>query len=74
MKFTLAIAALVATTSATWWANIPQTSLVSLKVEESMPLDEMFKEIDTNGDKSLTMEEVTDAIRGFAAEHDFKLP
>jgi Ca2+-binding EF-hand superfamily protein len=74
MKFTLAIAALVASASATWWTVVPTNSLVGLGVETQMPLDEMFKEIDSNGDGALTIEEVNKAIEDFAAAHDYKLP
>jgi Ca2+-binding EF-hand superfamily protein len=39
-----------------------------------MPLDQMFKDIDTNGDKKLSLDEVYEAIEGFAHDHDMKLP
>ena len=76
MKFTLAIAALVASTNAvgSWWIAAPTNSLVGLAVETEMPLDEMFKEMDTNGNGALSLKEVTTAIESFAEAHDYKLP
>merc|ERR1712086_1248032 len=76
MKFTLAIAALVASTNAvgSWWIAAPTNSLVGLAVETEMPLDEMFKEMDTNGNGALSLKEVTTAIESFAKAHDHKLP
>ena len=57
MKFTLAIAALVASTNAvgSWWIAAPPNSLVGLAVETELPLDEMFKEMDTNGNGALSL-------------------
>lgn len=76
MKFTLAIAALVASTNAvgSWWIAAPTNSLVGLAVETEMPLDEMFKEMDTNGNGALSLKEVTTAIESLAKAHDHKLP
>ena len=76
MKFTLAIAALVASTSAvgTWWTNTPQTSLVGLKVKESIDLEEILKEIDTDGSGDLSLDEVNNAIVHFAKEEGIELP
>jgi|TARA_B110000977_G_C10976362_1_gene454369 Ca2+-binding EF-hand superfamily protein len=76
MKFTLAIAALVASTSAvgTWWTNTPQTSLVALKVSEGMNLEKILKEIDTDNSGDLDLKEVNAAIAAFAKEEGFELP
>ena len=76
MKFTLAIAALISTTSAvgTWWIVEPTSSLLGLAAETQMPMDEMFKEMDTNGDGALSLVEVNAAIEAFAKAHDYKLP
>jgi len=58
MKF-FAYAALVASTSAISLRSMP---FQQQQVQVTMPLDEMFKAIDTNGDGALTMDEIMTAL------------
>ena len=80
MKFTLAIAALVASTSAvsTWWTTAPNTSLVGVdKFLNFKPFIKQFifdKAVDYNGDGHLTCTEIQTKIQKYFTKNDLPLP
>jgi len=65
MKF-FAYAALVATTSANWF----RMPVNQQQVQVTMPLDEMFKAVDANGDGALTMKEIMHVINKYCTKEN----
>ena len=78
MKFTLAIAALVASTSAvsTWWTAAPNTSLVGVDKSFKKEIKQFIldKAVDYNDDGHLTCTEIKIKIQKYFTKNDLTLP